>query len=119
MAAGSLNLENARTLLRTIIRSIDKRAEVSLSLKEGERPAVAANLTLRGNRATVMLPVDQINAAATDAIARNQLRTKIKRTMDLMSFKEVAIADTKMLQGRAVEGGYFRTQSGNRGGGRR
>ncbi|HYD50132.1 MAG TPA: hypothetical protein VEB21_17365 [Terriglobales bacterium] len=119
MAAGSLNLEDARALLRTVIRSIDKRTEFTVTLKEGDQPAAVVALALRGNKTTVTIPIAQISAALEGAIPRNQLRTKLKRTIELMSFKPSTITSTKMLTGSAVEGGYFRTQSGNRGGGGR
>jgi hypothetical protein len=113
----SIVLEDARAMLRTIIRTIDRKAEFSVSLQEGDSPGVAVTMALRKHKATVVVPADQIEAAAQSSMRRSQLRTTLKRAIDRMMFESEPIARTKMVRGTYVEGGFFRVQQGR--GGRR
>jgi len=111
-----LILEDARTLLRTLIRSIDRKAEFTVSVQEGDPPGVVVALALRKNRTTVFIPADQMEAAAQDSMRRSQLRITLKRAIDRMMFTSTPIASTKLVRGAVVEGGFFRAQQGGRGG---
>lgn len=111
-----LILEDARTLLRTLIRSIDRKAEFTVSVQEGDPPGVAVTLALRKNRTTVFIPADQMEAAGQDSMRRSQLRIVLKRAIDRMMFTSTPIASTKLTRGAVVEGGFFRAQQGGRSG---
>lgn len=112
--AATLVLEETRTLLRNVIRTIDKNADFSVSLQEGNQPGVAVALSLRGHKTSLSIPSDKI-AAASNLIGRNELRTKLKRALDLIAFTPSTITSTKMLRGTVIEGGFFRTQNNSRG----
>jgi len=112
----SVVLEEARSLLRTLIRSIDKKVEFSATLHSGDRPGVAVTLSLHKNQATMVIPEDQLEGVESDPIRRAQLRTSLKRTIDRMTFKPNDVVSTKMVRGSVVDGGFFRVQQGSRGG---
>jgi hypothetical protein len=114
-----LVLENVKELMRGLIRSIDRKADFSVSLLEGERPGASVTVNLRKHTTTVFVPAEQIEAAAKFSMHRSTLRTTLKRAIDRMMFEPEAIASTKMLRGTVVEGGFFRTQQGGGRGGRR
>ena len=107
-------LEDARNLLRTLIRSIDKKVEFSASLNAGDRPGVAVTLSLHKNRATIVVSEAQLNGVEQDSIRRAQLRTQLKRAIDRMTFKPNDVVSTKMVRGAVTDGGFFRVQQGNR-----
>jgi hypothetical protein len=111
----SIVLEEARTLLRTLIRSIDKKVEFSATLHSGDRPGVAVTLALQKHQATMVIPEDQLEGVERDLIRRAQLRTSLKRTIDRMTFKSNDVVSTKMVRGSVVDGGFFRVQQGSRG----
>ncbi len=109
-------LEDARKLLRTVIRSIDKKVEFSAALHSGDRPGVALTLSLQKHQATMVIPEEQLEGIENDSIRRAQLRTSLKRTIDRMTFKPNHVVSTKMLRGSVTEGGFFRVQQGFRSG---
>jgi hypothetical protein len=110
----SVVLEDARTLLRTLIRSIDKKVEYSVSLHGGDRPGVAVTVSLQKHQATIVIPEEQLDGVESDSIRRAQLRTSLKRTIDRMTFKPNHVVSTKMLRAAVTDGGFFRVQQGNR-----
>jgi hypothetical protein len=112
----SVVLEDARNLLRTLIRSIDKKVEFSASLHSGDRPGVAVTVSLQKTHATIVIPQDQLEGIEGDSIRRAQLRTSLKRTIDRMTFKPNHVVSTKMVRAAVTDGGFFRVQQGNRGG---
>ena len=67
-------------MLRDIIRSIDKR--VDYSAKEGAGTRFTVRLKLRGHEADVVLDLEDLKAARTDMIRRQQIRHKIKARCD-------------------------------------
>ncbi len=72
-------------LLRQIIRSIDK--DLAYTLKEDgeiQESKFGVQLSLRGREATVLLSVDDLKSAASDAVRKNAIRQKIKSTRDHM-----------------------------------
>ena len=111
-----MSLEDARTLLRTLIRSIDKKVEFSVSLHSGDRPGVALSLALQKHKAELVIPADQLEGVENDSIRRAQLRTSLKRTLDRMTFKPHQVVSTKMVRAAVTDGGFFRVQQGFRGG---
>jgi hypothetical protein len=111
----ALVLEDAKAMLRTIIRSIDKKADYSVSLVDGDRPGVAVSLSARKRNTTVSIPAEDLEAARHDSMRRSQLRTTLKRALDRMAFQPMPVADTKMLRATMTEGGFFRPAQGGRG----
>jgi hypothetical protein len=67
-------------LLRDIIRSIDKRLDYSA--KEGAGTRFTVHIKLRGHEADVMLDLEDLKAARTDMVKRQQIRHKIKARCD-------------------------------------
>jgi hypothetical protein len=108
-------LEDAETILRPLIRSIDKRAEYTTKPAEGDRPGVAVTLSMRKRSATVTIPVEDLTAASQNSMRRNQLRTTLKRALDRMLFVSVPVASTKMVRPTAHADGFFRPSSFGRG----
>ena len=112
----SVVLEDARNLLRTLLRSIDKKIDFSATLHSGDRPGVAVTVSHHKQHATIVIPEDQLEGIENDSIRRAQLRTSLKRTIDRMTFKPNHVVSTKMVRSAVTDGGFFRVQQGNRGG---
>lgn len=110
----SITLEDSRNLLRTLIRSIDKKVEFSATLNTGDRPGVALSLTLQKNQAKMVISEEQLEGVEDDPIRRAQLRTALKRTIDRMTFKSNDVVSTKMMRATVTDGGFFRVQQGSR-----
>lgn len=72
--------QEEETLLRDIIRSIDKR--VDYSAKEGAGTHFTLHVKLRGHEADVVLDLEDLKAARTDMVRRHQIRHKIKARCD-------------------------------------
>lgn len=72
--------QEEETLLRDIIRSIDKR--VDYSAKEGAGTLFTLHVKLRGHEADVVLDLEDLKAARTDMVRRHQIRHKIKARCD-------------------------------------
>jgi len=74
--------QEEEALLREIVRSIDKK--IDYSAREGEGSTFILILTLRGHEAAVSLDMENLKAAKTSMITRNQIRQKIKSRCDHM-----------------------------------
>jgi hypothetical protein len=111
----NLVLEEARALLYALIRTIDRKADFSVTPHEGDLPGVLVNISLRKHKMNMVIPVRDLEAARQNSIQHAQLRTTIKRAIDRMMFETTPIASTKTVRGAMVDGGYFRIQQGNRG----
>ena len=72
--------QEEENLLREIIRSIDKR--VDYSAKEGAGSHFTVHVKLRGHEADVVLDLEDLKAARTDMVKRQQIRRKIKARCD-------------------------------------
>lgn len=78
-------LKENEAMLRGIIRSIDKNLDyIPVDNNDSQAPRFVIQLTLRGRRATVSFPLDDLMAAAKDLVRKNALRQKIKNTRDHM-----------------------------------
>jgi hypothetical protein len=114
-----LTLETAKTLLRNLVRTIDKKVDCSAVLHEGDRAGIAVTLSSKKVRTTLVITEEQLEAAEQDSMRRSQLRTLLKRSIDRMNFKPNEIASTKILRGAITDDGFFRPrQGGYRSGGR-
>jgi hypothetical protein len=115
----TIELDHARTLLRTLIRSIDKKVDFMASASEGDTPGVSVALSRQTHHATIVIPQEQIDAAEGNTIYRSQLRTVLKRAIDRMTFRQTDFASTKMVRGAVTDGGFFRSQTSGYRSGRR
>jgi hypothetical protein len=72
--------QEEENLLRTIIRSVNKK--IDYTAREGEGSRFILHVTLRGHEADVSLDLENLKAAKTDMIKRHQIRQKIKARYD-------------------------------------
>ena len=72
--------QDEENVLRGIIRSIDKR--VDYSAKEGAGTRFTVHVKLRGHEDDVVLDLEDLKAARTDMVRRQQIRHKIKTRCD-------------------------------------
>lgn len=72
--------QEEETLLRDIIRSIDKK--VDYSAKEGDGTRFTVHVKLRGHEGDVVLDLEDLKAAKSDMVRRHQIRQKIKARYD-------------------------------------
>jgi len=114
----TVGIEDTRSLLRTVIRTIDKKVEFVATPHAGS-PGIALTLSRQKDQATIVIPEDQLEGVEHDSIRRARLRTLLKRTIDRMTFKQTDIASTKMLRGSVTDGGFFRVQQSGYRSGRR
>jgi hypothetical protein len=102
-------LEQANEILRTIVRTIDKRAEFrAQNLAEGDRPSVTGTLSVRKHSTTVTIPIEALKAAGESATRRHELRTTLKRALDRMTFSPTLATSTKMTKASTSPDGFFR-----------
>lgn len=111
----ALALEDANTILRPLMSSINKRADYTTALVEGDRPGVSVALSLRKRSTTVTIPIEVLAGAREDSMRRNQLRTTLKLALDKMMFVTTPMASTKMLRPSNKTEGFFRPSFGGRG----
>lgn len=114
----ALALETAKTLLRNLVRTIDKRVDCTAVLQEGDRTGMAVNLVWKNARTSVFVSQEQLEAAQHDSMRRSELRTLLKRHIDRMNFRPKEIASTKLVRGAITDDGFFRPRQGGRPGGR-
>jgi hypothetical protein len=107
-----VSLDEARELVWTLVRGIDRKAELSVVPATGDVPGVAATVTLRKQKTTLIINARDLENALANTMHRSQLRTTIKRAMDRMTFTALPVASTKRVRGTVVEGGFFRSQPG-------
>ncbi|HXF74999.1 MAG TPA: hypothetical protein VNN13_02820 [Methylomirabilota bacterium] len=72
--------QEEESLLRDIIRSINKKLDYTA--KEGEGSRFTVHLKLRGHEGDVMLDLEDLKAAKTDMVIRHQIRQKLKARYD-------------------------------------
>lgn len=113
----AVTLEDARALLTTLVRSIDRKADVVVVPSPGAGDGVQATVTLRKHKAILTIPARDIEAALQTSAQRAQLRTTVKRAIDRATFVAPPMASTKTQRGPEIDGGFFRGgQFGSRGG---
>ena len=72
--------QEEENVLRSIIRSIDKR--VDYTAKEGEGSRFTVHVKRRGHEADVVLDLEDLKNAKLDMVTRHQIRQKIKARYD-------------------------------------
>lgn len=72
--------QEEETLLRDIVRSINKKMDYTA--REGDGSRFTLHLTLRGHKSDVVLDLADLTAARTDMTKRHQIRQKIKARYD-------------------------------------
>src|SRR5262245_24755204 len=111
----TIGLEQANEIVRTIIRTIDKRAEFrAQNVASGDRPAVTGTLSMRKHSTTVTIPIEALTAAGESAARRHDLRNTLKRAIDRMTFTPTPVAtSTKMTRPSTSADGFFRAPNKN------
>jgi hypothetical protein len=110
----ALTLDEARNLLWSLVRSIDRKADLTVTAHTGDEPAVNATITLRKSKASLVIAARDIEAAQESTISRSNLRTTLKRAIDRATFAAPPMASTKVNRGPEIDGGFFRNASGPR-----
>jgi polyisoprenoid-binding protein YceI len=72
--------QQEESLLRDIMRSIDKKMDYTT--REGDGSRFTLHLTLRGHKSEVTLDLDDLKVAQNDMAKRHQIRQKIKAKYD-------------------------------------
>jgi hypothetical protein len=72
--------QEEEALLRDIVRSINKK--IDFSAREGEGSRFNLHLSIRGHAADISLDLEDLKAAITDVVKRQQIRQKIKARYD-------------------------------------
>jgi hypothetical protein len=80
--------QEARRIILELARGIDRRLEVEVREIPGE-PRVRVDISQGSRKANIELPVAAVLATGDDAIARNELRLRIKRAADTMQFRKM------------------------------
>ena len=75
------SVKQSANLLRTIIRSIDKKLEYSL-VDPTQEGRFSLKLTTRGREGLVSIRTDDLRRAGVDDVRRNGIRQKIKSARD-------------------------------------
>jgi len=105
-----LSLEAATAFLRTLVRTIDRKADIVVTAAP-EAQAVTLSVELRKCKTSLTISVSELEGAMEEAIQRASMRTTIKRAIDRVTFKALPMASTKMVRGPMVDGGFFRSNS--------
>jgi hypothetical protein len=105
----ALTLDEAKNVLWALVRTIDRKADLTVTPQAGGEPAVTATVTLRKHKASLVIAARDIEAARESAMHRSQLRTTIKRAIDRATFVPPPMASTKVSRGPEVDGGFFRS----------
>jgi hypothetical protein len=108
-------LDNADALIRTLLRTIDKRVKHSVAAAEGDTSRISISLSLRKRKATISLRLNDFAAAEQDLMRRNQIRTALKRAIDAMMFRSASIASTAMPRPDSQAEGFFRSPFSGKG----
>jgi hypothetical protein len=106
-----LSLQAATEFLRTVVRGIDRKADLTVTAQAEAQHGVVLAVELRKSKTSLNIGVSEIEGAMEDAIQRSALRTKIKGAIDRATFKALPMASTKMVRGAVVDGGFFRNNS--------
>jgi hypothetical protein len=72
--------QEEETLLRDIIRSINKK--IDYTAREGEGTRFTLHLKLRGHEGDISLDLEDLKNAINDTVKRHQIRHKIKARYD-------------------------------------
>ncbi len=112
-------LDDARAMMRTLIRSIDKKVDFVVTSSDTDRPGVSVALSRDTRHATIVVSQQQLDAVEANALYLPQLRSVLKRAIDRMMFRPTEYASTKTVRGPSADGGFFRSPSGGPRGGRR
>ena len=83
------SVKQSANLLRTIIRSIDKKLEYSL-IDPTQEGRFSLRLTTRGREGSVSIRTDDLRRAGVDDVRRNGIRQKIKSARDHLLSNYVA-----------------------------
>ncbi len=111
-----MTLAEIQNLLNGLMRGIDKKTALRVEYRtDPERPGVEVHLTRDKRTGAVQFPEAALIEAQTDLIARNRLRTALKRSRDGMWEASNYIFSTKMERPKQEGGSWFRPQQSGRG----
>lgn len=112
----SLDLSETQSILKGIVRSIEKRADFSAELAErDQRAVVLVNLSHRSKSTAVQIPMADVEASRLDLRRRHQVRTLLKKRFDAMLFVAPPNHMKKFAQSSGDGGGGQYRSSGGRG----
>lgn len=77
--------QEARRIIAEVARAVDRRLAVEVREQPGER--LQLMLTHGSHHGHIELAVGSVLAAGENAVARNELRLRLKRATDTMLFK--------------------------------
>lgn len=108
----ALELNEARSILEGIFRTIDKKAGFSAELAEREqRPVALVDLTHRSKSIAVQIPLADVEASRLDLRRRHQVRTLLKQRFDTLRFVAPPNHMQEFAQS-AAEGNQYRPSGG-------
>jgi hypothetical protein len=85
-----VDTQEARRIIAEVARSIDRRLAVEVrEVPGGERLHLLLTHTHPQRHGEIELGLEQVLAAAKSAMARNEVRLRIKRASDTMLFRPV------------------------------
>jgi len=112
-----MTLNEMRDMLTTMMRGIDKKTGLTIAtLEKGDRRGLIVHLSRDKRTGTLEIPEDDLQAARSDLMRRNQVRTALKRARDRMWEEVTPIFSTKVEHQKMEGAQFFRTpQGGGRG----
>ncbi len=110
----ALDLNETQSIVREIVKTIDKKVTCSAELAEREQRAVAlVKLALRNKSTQVQIPLQDVELARENPQRRHHVRTLLKRRYDAMVF---VAPPNHMKEGpQPLTEGFFRSSGGGRG----
>ena len=111
-----MTMAEIQNLLTGLMRGIDKKTSLRVEYRtDPERPGVEVHLSRDRRTGQVQFPEASLIDAQTDLIAKNRLRTALKRARDGMWEAPNYIFSTKMERPKQEGGSWFRPQQSGRG----
>jgi len=111
-----MNMSEIQELLNGLMRTIDKKTSLRVEYRtDPAHPGVEVHIQRERRNAQLLFPEAALIEAQTDLMARNRLRTALKRTRDGMWNSPNYIFSTKMERPKAGGDSWIRPQQSGRG----
>jgi hypothetical protein len=110
--------QEARRIIAEVARAIDRRLAVEVREVPGQQRLQLA-LSHGSHHAHIELPMEAVLSASGNAIARHELRLRLKRANDTMMFKPMPDHRLASVTPVPPPGGQFGSRGAPRGRGRR
>ena len=115
-----MTMNEIENLLKSLFRNIDNKTTLTVEQRpDPDRPGVTVRLSRDKRSGSLQIADTDLIAAQTDLVARNRLRTALKRTRDRMWEETGYIFSTKVEHQKGEGMQWFRPQQGGGRGGRR